>query len=78
MLLISATLLSALVVSVGVHSAHATGTLGLVKGYGPAIGSAQPYEQAGPWVDGILIPQFLINQVNEWSALKAGTVDLYD
>jgi len=78
MLLISATLLSALVVSVGVHSAHATGTLGLVKGYGPGIGSAQPYEAGGPWVDGILIPQFLINQVNEWSALKAGTVDLYD
>jgi hypothetical protein len=78
MLLISVTLLGSLVVAASVHSARATGTLGLTKGYGPNIGSAQPYEPGGPWIDGILVSQFLINQNNEWSALKAGTIDLYD
>jgi hypothetical protein len=78
MLIISVTLLGALVVSAGVHSANATGTLGLVKGYGRGIGSAQPYEPAGPWIDGVQVPQFLTNQNNEWTALKAGALDLYD
>src|SRR5436309_3012129 len=78
MLLIAVTLLGGLIVSVGTREAHAAGTLGLNKAYGPGIGSAQPYEPVGPWIDGILVPQFLGNQDNEWSALKAGTIDLYD
>jgi hypothetical protein len=78
MLLIAVTLLGALVVSSEFHSTNATGTLGLVKGSGPTPGSAQPYEPVGPWIDGILVSQFLVNQNNEWLALKAGTIDLYD
>ena len=42
------------------------------------MGATQPYEPVGPWIDGVQIPQFLGNQDNEWSALKAGTIDLYD
>ena len=56
----------------------AQGHLGLVKAYGPGFGTVQPYEPAGPWIDGIEIPQFLSNINNEWSALKDGTIDLYD
>ncbi len=78
MLLIAVTLLGGLIVSVGTREAHAAGTLGLNKAYGPGIGSAQPYEPVGPWIDGILVPQFLSNQDNEWSALKAGAIDIYD
>src|SRR5712691_4988339 len=54
------------------------GHLGLVKAYGQGAGNAQPYEPVGPWIDGTRIPQFLINQNNEWLALNAGTIDLYD
>src|SRR6266568_6607722 len=63
---------------IGAPFTLARGQLGLVKAYGPGTGSAQPYEPVGPWIDGIQIPQFLSNQNNEWSALKAGTIDLYD
>ncbi len=63
---------------IGAPFTLARGQLGLVKGYGPGTGTAQPYEPVGPWIDGIQIPQFLSNQNNEWSALKAGTIDLYD
>ena len=42
------------------------------------MGATQPYEPVGPWIDGVQIPQFLGNQDNEWSALKAGSIDLYD
>ncbi len=67
---------SALIVGAPLHLAQ--GQLGLVKAYGPSVGTTQPYEPVGPWIDGIQIPQFLSNQNNEWSALKAGTIDLYD
>ncbi len=76
MLMITVTLLGSLVVGVGTHSASAH--LGLTKAYGPSIGSAQPYEPAGPWIDGVLIPQFLVTQDFEWQALKAGDIDVYD
>jgi hypothetical protein len=76
MLMISVTILSALVVTVGFNSAAAQ--IGLVKSYGPAIGQAQPYEATGPYIDGIAYPQFLITQENEWAALKSGALDVYD
>ena len=63
---------------IGAPFTIARGQLGLVKAYGPNVGNAQPYEPVGPWVDGIQIPQFLSNQNNEWSALKDGSIDLYD
>ncbi len=76
MLMISVTILSALVVTVGFNSA--AGFLGMTKSYGPAIGSPQPYEPTGPFVDGIAYPQFLITQDGEWTALKSGGIDVYD
>ncbi len=76
MLMITATLLASFVVGVGIQSASAH--LGLTKAYGPSIGSAQPYEPAGPWIDGVLVPQFLVTQDFEWQALKAGDIDVYD
>ena len=76
MLMISVTILSALVVTVGFNSA--AGFIGMVKSYGPAIGSPQPYETTGPFVDGIAYPQFLITQDGEWTALKSGGIDVYD
>jgi hypothetical protein len=63
---------------VGAPFTLARGHLGLVKAYGQGAGNAQPYEPVGPWIDGVRIPQFLFNQINEWAALKAGTIDLYD
>ncbi len=78
MILIALNLLGALVVAGSVRSAQATGTLGLTKGYGTGIGSSQPYEPVGAWIDGIIVPQFLVNPTNEWNALKAGDIDLYD
>src|SRR5712691_13058988 len=74
MLLIAVTLLGGTIVAAGVHQAHATGTLGLIKQYGAGIGGPQPYEPAGPWIDGVLVASFLTNQNNEWAALKAGTI----
>jgi len=63
---------------IGAPFTPARGQLGLVKAYGPGTGNAQSYEPVGPWIDGIQIPQCLSNQNNEWSSLKAGTIDLYD
>jgi hypothetical protein len=63
---------------IGAPYTLARGQLGLVKAYGPGAGNGQPYEPVGPWIDGIRVPQFLIDQRDEWQALKAGTIDLYD
>ena len=76
--LIAIVLITTSALLVGAPLPLARGHLGLVKAYGPGAGTAQPYEPVGPWIDGIQIPQFLFNQNNEWSALKAGTIDLYD
>src|SRR3989442_6985099 len=76
MLMITVTLLASLVVGVGIHSASAK--LGLTKAYGPSIGSAQPYEPACPWIDGVLVPQFLVTQDFEWQAPKVAVIDVYD
>jgi len=76
MLMIAVTILGSLVVAAQVNTTHAQ--LGIVKSYGPSIGSAQPYEPAGPYVDGVLVSQFLVNQNNEWQALKTGDIDVFD
>jgi Bacterial extracellular solute-binding proteins, family 5 Middle len=76
MLMITITLLSGLVVTIGTHSV--AGQVGLTKAYGPAIGSPQPYEPVGPFIDGVLYPQFLSTQDLEWAGLKQGTIDVYD
>ncbi len=72
MLMIAVTTLSILVLAVNVHPAGAL--VGLVK----PNGSPQPYEPAGPFIDGILVPAYLSNQDNEWAQLKSGGLDVYD
>lgn len=79
MLMIAVTLLSSLIVTVGINPT--AGYIGLVRsGYGPAFGFGpiQPYEPVGPFVDGILYPQFIPTSADQWTALKSGALDLYD
>src|SRR5438034_9573566 len=79
MLMIAVTLLSSLIVTGGINPT--AGYIGLVRsGYGPAFGFGpiQPYEPVGPFVDGILYPQFIPTSADQWTALKSGALDLYD
>ena len=77
MLLVAVTLLSALLVSAEFKPVSAQ--LGLVdSSYGPQKGDPHPSEPVGPFIDGILYPQFLSTQDLEWNGLKQGTIDVYD